>query len=140
MNRKNWKSLALVAMLAALILCLSACSFIDNADISIDWANLRASLAAYLKGEIVAEPEPTKAPEKEVIVVEEVQTNDEKPGCAYEDYQNMSAENQQKFIESFDSMEAFFVWLNDAQEEHEKHSNAIEVGGNTVIDMSELAK
>lgn len=137
MNRKSWKSLALVAMLAALMLCLSACSFIDNANIRIDWAGLRAGLIAYLNGATV-EPESTPEPEKEVIVIKEIET--EEPSCDYENYQNMSAEKQQKFIESFDSMEAFFVWLNDAQAEHEKHSNAIEVGSNTVIDMSELAK
>lgn len=56
---------------------------------------------------------------------------------AYEQYQNMSGEDQLAFMESFDSVEAFVAWYNAAQAEYEAKNPAIEIDG-SVIDMNEL--
>lgn len=131
MNGKIWKGAAFVAMLLALVMCLSSCSFIDKFAQGVDWSSVFEQVMLQM-----ANTNDDDAPE-EIIVVKEVNT--EKDTCDYERYQNMSAEEQEKLIDSFESMEAFFAWLNDAQEAHAAHSDAIEIGSNTVIDMSGLA-
>ena len=63
-------------------------------------------------------------------------TEEEKPS-AYENYMNMSGAEQQAFIESFDSLEAFFVWLNNAKDEDEAKKDVIIVDDG-VIDLGSL--
>lgn len=60
-----------------------------------------------------------------------------KPQTEYERFQNMSAAEQQSHMESFDSMDDFFNWYNDAKTEHEAANPPIDVG-NGSIDMGEL--
>lgn len=50
----------------------------------------------------------------------------------YEQFQNMSPEQQQAYMESFESIEAFFEWLNEAKEAYEKANPPIEVGSGTI--------
>lgn len=56
---------------------------------------------------------------------------------AYEQYNNMSGEEQLAFMESFDSVEAFVAWLNAAKADYEASNPPIEITGD-VIDLSEL--
>ena len=56
---------------------------------------------------------------------------------AYSDYMNMSAAEQQAFIESFESLDAFMDWFNQAKAEHNANDNSIEVGSGT-IDLEEI--
>lgn len=56
----------------------------------------------------------------------------------YDEYMNMSADEQQAFIESFESMEAFMTWFNKAQEEENASDNSIEIGSG-VIDMTQIS-
>ena len=51
----------------------------------------------------------------------------------YETYLAMSGEEQQAFVESFDSMEAFFAWFTAAKEEYESTHQDIEINGDEVI-------
>lgn len=46
----------------------------------------------------------------------------------YEAYHNMSGEEQKAFIDSFESIEAFFVWYNAAKAEYEAQNPGIDVG------------
>lgn len=50
----------------------------------------------------------------------------------YKKFQNLSPSEQQKYVESFSSIEAFFSWYNAAKEEYENANPAIEVGSGTV--------
>lgn len=68
-------------------------------------------------------PEPTTAP-----VVGHVPNS-----TAYEQYNSMSGVDQIAFMNSFDSIEAFFAWLNAAQADYEATNPAIEITGETVI-------
>lgn len=56
---------------------------------------------------------------------------------AYTDYMNMSAAQQQAFIESFESLDAFMAWFNQAKAEHNANDNSIEVGSGT-IDLEQI--
>lgn len=48
---------------------------------------------------------------------------------SYEEYIAMSGEEQQKYFESFESVEAFFEWYNAAKAEYEANREEIEVDG-----------
>ena len=45
---------------------------------------------------------------------------------AYQDYYNMSAEEQQNFINSFESIEAFFAWHTAAKQAYEDNRTPID--------------
>lgn len=86
------------------------------------------------------EPVETK-PEETTAPVTEPETEPQptaKPMTDYERYLNMSGDEQTAFIESFDSVEAFFAWLNNAKAEHEAANPDIPIGDGS-IDLGELA-
>ena len=58
----------------------------------------------------------------------------------YEDYHNMTPEQQQYFVESFADMAAFFDWYNTAKETYEKEHGAIEIGNGNEINLDEVIK
>lgn len=64
-------------------------------------------------------------------------TEEDKP-MDYLTFQSMSGAEQRAFQESFESLDAFFEWYNDAKEAYDKENPPIEVGGNGVIDMEDL--
>lgn len=57
---------------------------------------------------------------------------------AYEQYENMSAAQQREFMESFDSVDAFFDWYNKAKDEHDAQHPDIEIG-NGAVDLDKLS-
>ena len=57
---------------------------------------------------------------------------------AFEQYENMSAAQQREFMESFDSVEAFFDWYNKAKDEHNAQNPDVEIG-NGVVDLDKLS-
>ena len=65
---------------------------------------------------------------------------EEKPGTSgettYEDYQNMSAEEQKAFMNSFKSMDDFFTWFNAARKKAEE--GYIEIGGDGTVDLGDI--
>lgn len=102
---------------------------------------------------IVATPEASPTPTPRVVQVEEA-TEEELPSAiltpvepgtvgqtanttTYEQYNNMSGDAQQDFMESFDSIESFVAWYNAALAEYEAVSNPIEITDG-VIDLGEL--
>lgn len=50
----------------------------------------------------------------------------------------MSGEEQQEFFESFDSVEAFFEWYNEAKAKYEAEHPSIEIGGDGKVDAGGL--
>ena len=54
----------------------------------------------------------------------------------YERYTAMSGEEQQAFVDSFGSMEAFFEWYNTAKEEYEASKKDVEISGDEIIDAN----
>ena len=55
----------------------------------------------------------------------------------YEEFQKLSPGEQQKYMETFGDIAAFFDWYNEAKAEYEKDNSPIIVGGEG-IDMEEL--
>ena len=54
---------------------------------------------------------------------------------SYEKYQNMTAEEQKAFYNSFDNDDAFFEWYNNAKEEYNNSRNETIIDGNTNIEL-----
>lgn len=79
-------------------------------------------------------PEPTQ-PETETQVPETTAPGNDR--SEYESFQNMDPDAQQKYMDSFDSIDAFFDWYNSAREEHEQKFPDIEISDGTV-DMGEI--
>ena len=80
-------------------------------------------------------PEETKPQETEPET-DTSQPADKQP-TAYEKFHNMSAAEQQAFMETFDSLDSFFVWYNNVKAEYEAANPPIDVGDGR-IDMGEL--
>lgn len=56
----------------------------------------------------------------------------------YEEYNNLSGEEQQKYFSSFPDPADFFTWYNVAKAEYEAHQDRIEIGNDGVIDLGDL--
>ena len=74
-------------------------------------------------------PEDTRPP-IEVTVPDGTQ-----PYTDYEQYMDMSEEEQMKFYDSFESDQAFFDWLNQAKAEYEKAHPPVIIDGSTNIEL-----
>ena len=61
--------------------------------------------------------------------VEDVESDGE---VTYEEYIAMSGTEQQKYLESFESIEAFFEWYNAAKEKYDKENPSIEIGDGSI--------
>ena len=73
----------------------------------------------------------TTAPTQPSLEVEEGQME-------YEKFRDMKAAEQQAFLESFESLDAFFEWYNRVKEEYAAAHPSIEIGEDGVVDMGEL--
>lgn len=77
---------------------------------------------------------PTTGPEQET-------TKPTEPAAKltdYEWYNSLSGAEQKAFMETFDSIEAFFDWYNNAKAEYEAQKPGIDVGDG-VIDLEDFA-
>lgn len=91
-------------------------------------------------------PEQTKPQETEPEETEPEEPTTESTGAAeeadrvtYEEYNNMTPEEQVAFFQSFGSVEEFMAWYNQAKEEYEKEHGSIEIeDGN--IDLGDIVK
>ena len=81
------------------------------------------------------EPKPTEPEPTEPEVTEPVE---EVHQVTYEEYNNMSPEEQVAFIKKFDSMQDFLAWYKQAKAEYEKDNGSIDIeDGN--IDLGGIA-
>ena len=55
----------------------------------------------------------------------------------YEWYHSLTGEQQMAYMETFESMDAFFAWYNAAKEEHEKERPSIDIGDG-YIDLDKI--
>lgn len=85
------------------------------------------------------ETEATDPTEDATIPTEDVdrdpsETSTEPTGgtTSYLEYMNMTADQQESFISSFESMDAFMVWFNNAKAEYDSTGGAIDVGSGSV--------
>lgn len=84
-------------------------------------------------------PQPTE-PKPTETQPAETQPEQTKPAVTiteYEKYLAMSPTEQQAFFENFESVDAYFAWLNKAKVEYEAKQNATELEGGSV-DLGDL--
>jgi hypothetical protein len=53
----------------------------------------------------------------------------------YEEYNALSAEEQQEYFNSFDNIDDFFAWYNQAKKEYEDAQDRIEINGSSDINI-----
>ena len=83
--------------------------------------------------------ESTEAPTETPTEAPEVEIPENPQETAYESYMNMSPEQQEAFMESFGSVDAFIEWLKEAKSESENsEDNSIIIDGNGPIDMEDI--
>ena len=82
--------------------------------------------------EEVTEPTKETTPSEETVPPTEEENQGSTGTTAYEDYLNMTGEQQLAFMQSFDSMEAFFAWLNAAKAEYEAQNPGTDVGDGNI--------
>lgn len=58
----------------------------------------------------------------------------------YEQYNALSATEQEAFFNSFDTVEDFFAWYNQAKQEYENNQNYIDAGGKPEINFGDGGK
>lgn len=69
----------------------------------------------------------------------ETEPDAEDDRVTYEEYNDMTPEEQLAFFNQFASMEDFVAWYNEAKAEYEKENGAIDVGDGN-IDMGNIGK
>ena len=86
--------------------------------------------------EVEEETEPTEPTASKVEEEEEETTtppsSDGNTMTEYEKFQTMSGADQKKFMDSFDSVDKFFAWLNAARAEHEAQHPETDVGDGNI--------
>lgn len=55
----------------------------------------------------------------------------------YEQYNALSAEEQEEYFNSFDTIDDFFAWYNQAKQEYEDSQEYIEIGDGSDITIGE---
>ena len=58
----------------------------------------------------------------------------------YEQYNALSAAEQEEYFNSFETVDDFFAWYNKAKQEYENNQNYIEIGGNQDINIGETGQ
>lgn len=108
-----------------------------NAEISASTAESTDTIT--VSTEFTTDTEETIEEETTEENIDESNTGEETETAVsdYEYYRSLSGREQQAFIESFNSMEDFFVWYNRAKEEYEALYPDIEISDGT-IDMGDL--
>lgn len=92
--------------------------------------------AGYNGEDGLVEPDvPETSPEKPAASPTEPPTEAPtapKPQTEYEKFQNMNAQEQQDYMNSFGSVDDFFNWYNGAKEEYDASRDEIQVGGDSI--------
>lgn len=83
------------------------------------------------------DPDPTNPGNKETEPTEKPGNNDpvevpDPEDVDYREFMDMTPAEQQAFMESFESIEAFFEWYEAAKEKYEKENPPIDVGDGNV--------
>ena len=66
---------------------------------------------------------------------EPVTTEAPRKPLTYEEYNSLSAKDQEAYFNSFASIEDFFAWYNLAKEEYESSQSRVEIGGDGDVDI-----
>lgn len=146
----------LTVLLTATILLLSGCRTAPDASGHTEPGSTSTQGNAALEEHTTAPVDPTQdsintenpaEPESEpfqpVQSAPEVTASEviapEEGEMTYRKFHDMTPSQQQAYVESFESLDAFFLWYAEAQEQYEKENPPIIIDGNGEIDLGEIA-
>lgn len=89
--------------------------------------------------ETESEPVPSVPVESEPEVTAPEVIDPEDGEMTYRKFHDMTPSQQQAYVESFESLDAFFLWYSAAQEQYEKENPPIIIDGNGQIDLGAIA-
>lgn len=84
------------------------------------------------------ESEPSQPVQSEPEVTAPEVIDPEEGEMTYRKFHDMTPSQQQAYVESFESLDAFFLWYAEAQEQYEKENPPIIIDGNGEIDLGEI--
>ncbi len=151
--KKHWGMAALAVLVC---LCLVACAQqpVDTTDESTTALTTESTTQCTTQETQNSSAEETKTQETttqsttENTQEETTQTTEEAqdptqetgseavPAMDYQRYNSLPGEEQMAFINSFPSIEDFFVWYNSAKAQYEAEHPDIEIGGDGNVDLS----
>ncbi|MBQ8910594.1 MAG: hypothetical protein IJY91_06100 [Oscillospiraceae bacterium] len=136
----------LTVLLTAAILLLSGCRTVPDASGHTEPGSTSTQDNAALEEHTTAPVDPTQdsintenPAEPESEPAQPVQSEPEEGEMTYRKFHDMTPSQQQAYVESFESLDAFFLWYAEAQEQYEKENPPIIIDGNGEIDLGEIA-
>ena len=85
----------------------------------------------------VIEVEPPETEPEETTAPDTVPDEFDASQYTYEDYINMTPDEQTEFIKNFTSLGKFIEWYNEAKAEHDNNNGNIDIGDDT-IDLGDI--
>lgn len=136
----------LTVLLTAAILLLSGCRTAPDASGHTETGSTSTQGNAALEEHTTAPVDPTQdsintenPAEPESEPAQPVQSEPEEGEMTYRKFHDMTPSQQQAYVESFESLDAFFLWYAEAQEQYEKENPPIIIDGNGEINLGEIA-
>ena len=136
----------LTVLLTAAILLLSGCRTAPDASGHTEPGSTSTQGNAALEEHTTAPVDPTQdsintenPAEPESEPAQPVQSEPEEGEMTYRKFHDMTPSQQQAYVESFESLDAFFLWYAEAQEQYEKENPPIIIDGNGEINLGEIA-
>lgn len=86
---------------------------------------------------VVEETDPTEFSDETPADTKPADGGAEKQLTEYEKYNAMSGDEQLAYMQTFNSVEAFFTWYNNAKAEYEAANSSVEIGSGA-IDIGEI--
>lgn len=62
----------------------------------------------------------------------------QKQNMTYEEFMDLTAEEQQAYFETFVSIEDYFAWYNAAKQEYEENKDKVDIGGDGNVDIGDI--
>ena len=86
----------------------------------------------------VVEPDPPVVEPDPPVVEPDPPVVEPDTTVTYEQYMDMTEEEQEAFMDTFATTKDFYEWLNDAREKYEAEQDRIEIGGDGNIDIGDI--
>ena len=126
--KKTIKILIAIAVLLLVVGAVLACKFLieRNCDDN-NWNNDKSYSDISADGDIddTAEGSTEKATVKPIT---------------YEQYNELTADKQEEYYNSFETVEDFFAWYNQAKQEFENNQNYIDINGEGDINLGDISQ
>lgn len=113
-----------------------------NGDGTIDYDDIALVYSYYGQtcetlDDPVIEVEPPETEPEETTAPDTVPDEFDASQYTYEDYINMTPDEQTEFIKNFPSLGKFIEWYNEAKAEHDNNNGNIDIGDDT-IDLGDI--